>query len=122
MNQIPLILENLGRLNFGQIDKIFQQQLRSCVKDCEERPGDKGPRTVSIIFTLTPDPDMHGNELVCDGVDVACDVQSKVPKTKTRVFSMKPKQNGMLFFNPDVPEDPEAEGLYDPQTGEEKSR
>lgn len=114
MNQIRLSLENLGQLNFGQIGKIFEHQLKALVKDCEDRPLEKLPRQIAVTFFLTPDPDIHGQQPVCDTIDVACDVTSKVPKTKTRVFSMKPKADGALMFNPDVPEDAEAEGLYDP--------
>lgn len=113
MNQVRLTLENLNLLNFGQISKIFDQQLKAMVKDCEDRPLEKGPRKVAIVFLLTPDPDIGGIQPICDKVDVACDVQSTVPKTKTRVFSMKPKQDGSLAFNPDIPEDAEADGIFD---------
>lgn len=76
------------------------------------------PRKISVSFFLTPELDENDPRPVCDTILVACDVVSGVPKTKTRIFSMKPKQDGQLVFNPDVPEDAEAEGLYDPKTGE----
>lgn len=113
MNQMKLSLENLDKLDFGTIGKVFDHHLKHVVKDCEDRPLEKGTRKVSIEFILTPDPDIHGKEPVCDSIDVACDVKSSVPKVKTRVYSMKPKADGSLAFNPDVPEDADAEGLYD---------
>ena len=51
----------------------------------------------------------------CDNVEVKCEIQSSIPKHKTQIYKMVPKNDGSLFFHPDDPEDPEANHLYDAQ-------
>lgn len=122
MRQEAFNLENLRLLDFGKIGEAFNHELEFVVKDCMDRPLDDGARTVVIQFTLKPVPDSHGTTVECDTVDVACDVIGKIPKRKTKVYSMKPRHDGKLAFHPDLPEEPDGSTLYDEETGEVKDR
>lgn len=113
MLQEKFSLENLKLLYHGEIEKAFANEVKYVVLDCEDRPLEKKARTVTIQFVFAPEPDTNGNQVVCDNVNVACDIKSSIPTRKTRVFVMKPKQDGSLAFHPDDPNDPDADMLYD---------
>jgi hypothetical protein len=110
-------LENLTMLDRGKIPLVFDQEAARVVKDCEERPLLDKPRRVVIVFEFIPVVDkkaLGGGQVIdCSSVEVECEVQSSIPKHKTQVYKMVPKQDGSLFFHPDDPEDPEADHLYD---------
>ncbi len=111
-------LKNLTLLDNGIIDEAFKREIQHVVKDCEDRPLDKKARTVCIKFELVPVPDTSSNQVLCEHVVVACDISSSVPKRRTKVYQMKPKQDGSLVFHPDLPDDADGETLYDHDTGE----
>lgn len=113
MNEVPLTLENLQRLDFGKIGAAFNAELQHVVKDCLDRPHDDHSRSVSIKFVLAPEQDTSGHSTPGDRIEVGCEITSAVPKRRTQVYSMKPRTNGLLTFHPDAPADPEANLLYD---------
>lgn len=120
MRQEAFTLDNLRLLDFGKIQEAFNQELQFTVKDCMDRPLDDAARTVSIQFTLKPVPDLSGVTADCDKVAVACDITSKIPKRKTRVYEMKPKHDGTLTFHPDLPDEPDGSTLYDDRDDKRK--
>lgn len=125
MNEVPLTLENLKSLDFGKIQAAFEAEREHVVKDCMDRPQDDKAREVSIRFIFKPVVDGTSRTIDCDSIDVGCEISSKVPKRRTQIYSMKPKQDGSLSFHPDLPMDPEGSTLYDEdqidkQTGELK--
>ena len=103
---MQLKLENLKLLDFGKIGVAFNKALKRCVDDCQERNHDERPRKVAINFTLVPTPEG-------DTVKVSCEIQASTPTLKTKVYEMVPKHDGTLAFNPDLPDDPDEETLYD---------
>ena len=105
-------LENLRLLDFGKIGAAFNAETERVVKDCTDRPADEASRTVSIKFSFTPALDKTGTCVDCDKVKVECEIQSTVPKRRTRIYEMTPHQDGQLSFNPDLPEEPEDQTLY----------
>lgn len=125
MNPVELTLENLKQLDFGKIIAAFDHEREHVVKDCLDRPQDPKPREVCIRFIFKPVSDETSRTIDCDSIDVGCEVSSKVPKRRTAIYSMKPKNSGELTFHPDLPSDAEGSTLYDPDnvdkaTGEEK--
>lgn len=111
--QEKLTLDNLRKVGFGIVNEAFDRELKRLTQDCEDRPMDDKPRSLTLTAKLTPKADTTGRDVVCDGVQLEFEVSSKVPVRRTRIFNMKPKQDGSLFFHPDLPEDAEGDALYD---------
>lgn len=108
-------LENLKMLDFGVIGAAFDAEMMRVIKDCSDRPLDDKPRTVSITFNVTPKPDLsRANGVVdCEKVSVECDITSKVPPRRTKIYEMTPRQDGTAVFHPDLPDEPDGDTLYD---------
>lgn len=113
MLEVPLTLENLKQLDFGKIIAAFDSEREHVVKDCLDRPQDPKPREVVIRFVFKPITDETSRTIDCDSIDVGCEISSKVPKRRTQIYSMKPRQDGNLNFHPDLPLDPTGSTLYD---------
>ncbi len=113
MNPVELSLENLGQLDFGKIIAAFNHEREHVVKDCLDRPQDDKPRKIVITFLLKPICDETSRTIDCDSIDVGCEVSSVVPKRRTTIYSMKPRQDGGLTFHPDLASDAEGSTLYD---------
>lgn len=113
-------LENLKMLDFGVIGAAFDAEMQRVVRDCMDRPLDDKPRTVSITFNVTPKPDLSRASGVvdCEKVSVECDITSKVPPRRTKIYEMTPKQDGTAVFHPDLPDDADGHTLYDAQNEE----
>jgi hypothetical protein len=109
-------LENLRALDFGAVNLAFKEELERAVRDCMDRPLLEKPRTVNIRFVLKPECETNnkkaGQAIDCDHVALQGFVESILPKQITQVYNMRPTKKGKLFFNPDVPEDPDQETLY----------
>lgn len=118
MRQEQFTLENLRLLDFGKIGAAFNAELERVVKDCMDRPRDDNARKVSITFNLTPEADPTAIEADCEAVTVECEITSAVPKRRTKIYRMSPRQDGTLAFHPDIPEEPDGSTLYDADTGE----
>jgi len=113
MKQVQLSLENLKLLDFGVLNEVFAREVQSVVKDCADRPLEKTPRSVNMVFVFKPLVDRTGGTGDLEKVEVACDVVTKVPKKKTKVYTMTPKHDGTLVFHPDLPDEPDGSTLYD---------
>ncbi len=96
-----LTLENLKELDFGKVDVAFARHLKRAVEDCMDRPGDETARVVRLSFLLKPVKDQDGH---ADDVAMQCQVTSKVPAHKSKVFSCRPRKGGHLFFDSETPE------------------
>jgi hypothetical protein len=125
VNQVPLNLANLKQLDFGKIAVAFDAEMAHVVKDCMDRPGDEKARKVTITFLVAPVVDTQSRSQDCDKVAVGCEIASTVPKRRTQVYHMQPRQDGQLGFHPDLPSEPDGSTLYDPEnvdknTGEVK--
>lgn len=107
-------LDHIRQLDFGRIGAAFNLELERVVKDCMDRPADNRARSVTIGFKLRPSS--NSLEVIdCDNVLVECEITGAVPKRRTKVYTMQPKRDGKLTFNPDLPEEPEQPTLYDAQ-------
>jgi len=116
MAKQELSLSNLKNLDFGRIDEAFKQELKRVVDDCMDRPGLQKTRDITIKFIFAPvvnAASIGGQQIDCDAIKCGVEVQSGIPKRRTRVYEMAPIQGGKLAFNPDSPEDANAKTLYD---------
>jgi hypothetical protein len=113
MRQEKLALENLPKLENGVVVAAFDAELKRLVRDCDERPLDDKPRSLTLTLKLTPKAEMSGRGVVCEEVNVECEISGKVPVQRTKVYTMKPKQDGSLAFHPDLPTEPDGSTMYD---------
>jgi len=94
-------LADVGQLDRGVIDKLFEAELRRVTADCEDRPAVDGARSITIKLSFKPVATDQGT---LDTVKVETEVSSKLPVTRTRELDMilDTKQN-TLFHNPISP-------------------
>jgi hypothetical protein len=116
-----LTLENLRLLDFGKIGIMFQHHLERCVKDMLDRPGEKKARDVVIRFRMMPNPVVSGNTIDLENVKIAALCESSVPKHTTQVYTMDFRNDGSLVFNPDLPDEPDGQTLFEEQERKEDS-
>lgn len=94
-------LSALSDLDGGRVNIAFNQALSRVIGDCEDRPGEKTARTVTMQLAVVPVLDESG---VCDDAKVQIVITDSVPKRKTRVYDMALKKNqkgASLLFRPD---------------------
>ena len=91
-------LETLNLLDGGKASLAFEHHVQRAALDCDNRPGDKAARKVTLEVTLKPVTDQNGN--LAD-VQVQIKASSSVPKHQTKLYSMAAGRNGRLLFNPD---------------------
>lgn len=86
-------------LDGGRISEAFQHELRRCIADCDDRPGDDKDRVVTLQFKMSPICDDRGH---CDEVKGKFHVSSTVPKRRSKVYSFgvrKKENKHQLVFN-----------------------
>lgn len=119
-----LNLQNMVLLDFGKIPAAFDLEMVRVVQDCMDRPLDDKARKVAIVFTVKPKSEAVSTgtgQVDCDRVTVEAEIQSTVPKRRTQIYEMTPKNDGSLSFHPDLPEEPDGDTLYD-KDGEQMDR
>ena len=107
-----LTLDALKMLDQGIITKVFEREVSYVTRDCDDRPLDDRPRKIAIEFSFTPEVNELGTGGL-DSVSVQVQVQSSLPKRRSRSFKMQAHQDGSLSFHPELPEEPEGDALYD---------
>lgn len=105
-------LETLKELGMGIVSKAFEHELKRCVQDCLDRPGDKNARVVTLQMQIKPvvDP-MKQDE--CDTVSGEFEIKGKVPVRRTRVYSFGVKKTGSLMFSSDSPDNIDQKTIFD---------
>lgn len=94
-------LSALSVMDGGRVEVAFAQALQRVIGDCEDRPGEKSARTVTLQLAVVPVLDASG---VCDDAKVQIVITDSVPKRKTRIYDMamkKTKQGPQLLYRPD---------------------
>lgn len=113
MPQERFTLENLPQLDFGIVPEVFDREMKRVVKDCMDRPHDDKARAVNIKFAVKPLPSPSAQGMACDEVQVEVEVDSAVPKQRTKIYTMRTKADGGLVFHPDLPDDPDERTIMD---------
>jgi len=92
------------QLEGGRVGAAFDLELKRCIDDCVDRPGDSNARKVTIELAIVP---VLGDGGFCDEARGVLKVTSSVPKRKTKPISFgirKSKGGHQLVFN-DLSED-----------------
>lgn len=115
-----LCLQTIALLTGGAVGAQFDDDLKRAVRDCEDRPTDKRPRTVALLVRLSPEVDLKNGKVHCDDVLVEAQIKTGLPQRHSPVYRMKPRHgHGELFI-------PEGEdlgpGLFDEIEEDEPKR
>lgn len=102
----------------------FDAMLKRLVNDCRERPLETGNRVLTIEFNITPKLHSQSANTECDNVELDVRLKSKVPQMKSRAYELTVHASNEVSFNPDLPDDPEGESLYnaDEAAADKRSR
>lgn len=92
-----LTLESLANLDGGRIGTAFQLSLKRAIQDCEDRPGVKKPREITLKLGILPVA--AADDATCDEVAYQCVVSDSVPKRQTRIYSARVRSGGKAAFN-----------------------
>lgn len=111
--QEKFTLGNLPLIDNGLIAEAFDREMKRLVKDCDERPLEEKPRVLMLSVKITPKPETSGRGIICDEVVVEFELTGKTPLQRTRLYTMKPKQDGSIMFHPDLESDPEGQTIMD---------
>lgn len=95
-------LGSLATIDGGRIAIAFEQALRRVAQDCDDRPGEKKERSVTLNLAVKPRLDPDG---LCEDCDVQVTVADNVPKRKSKVYNMSLRKGGHLLFANDSLDD-----------------
>lgn len=95
-----LSLASLAEIDGKRLSIAFEQALTRVIADCDDRPGEKKPRTIMLKVEVVPVLD--GN--ICDNAKVQATIHDDVPKRKSKIFDMSLRKRAgkaKLLFRPD---------------------
>lgn len=90
-------IADLATLDDGRVAAAWIDEINRAVRDCRDRPGEKGVRRVSLTAEIKPGyVDDTGD---CEEVKIKFTFKNALPARRTREYSMMPKKNGQLVYN-----------------------
>lgn len=101
MAMMELKIDTLNQLDDGRVVAAFMAELKRAVSDCDDRPADKKAREVTLTGFITP---IQAPEGGLENVGIEFEVSSKVPKRKSRRYTMDVRKGGMLIFSSTSPD------------------
>lgn len=102
MSRQRLTLATLLDLDGGRIAEAWLLELQRIELDLVDRPALKATRTLTLKLTLSP---VAGEDGRLEETDVDFAVDAKLPRRKTRTYSMRTNGQGELFASIYAPED-----------------
>jgi hypothetical protein len=104
-----LTLESIAKMDGGRLAIAFSAALKRAIQDCDDRPGEKKPRTVTLHLAAVPILDEDG---LADNCKIQFQIHDSVPKRRSRVYDMSMRKGGHLLFNDDSPDNVD-QGTFD---------
>lgn len=92
-----LDLDGMALLDNGLVNQMFRYHCLRLGRDCADRPGEKGKRTLTLTITAIPVCNQHGT---IETVRTEIDIKSKLPVHRTRIYEMRADEDKGLLFNP----------------------
>lgn len=116
MPLMPVSLDRLDEIGMEAVSAMFAAELKKCVADLVDRPGNAKARKVILQFELTPRLNEHG---IADSAYGRIKCASKLPAQHTREYVFAAAANGMLAIRPDATDAPEQSTFRDIQNESE---
>lgn len=91
-----LNLDGVAHIGGGTVDVAFSKHMKRAIVDCDDRPGDKNARTITLVVSVRPVMQQDG--AVMD-VNVECSVSSSIPKHVSKTVECRVKADGRALFN-----------------------
>ena len=110
MPRQQLSLDTLAEFDYGKAAVAFQTALERVVRDCLDRPGEKKPRTVTLVAKITPVLQQSGDVVDCE---VAFEIAAAIPKWLTAPQAVGTTKQGHLFFQELAPDSPKQMTVAD---------
>lgn len=101
----PFTMAALAEFDNGRIAEGFDQAVRRCVDDCDDRPQVKNARVVLLRVEIVPIQGAGGS---LDEIKTVFTVHDSAPKRQSKPYSMtyrKGRNGGNLLFNEASPDD-----------------
>lgn len=90
---------DLATMDGGRIGIAVNQAIKRAAEDCEDLPGEKAARKVTIQLEFKPELDQDG---LCDNIATTVQIKQSLPTRKTRAYDMGLRKNGVLTFQPEA--------------------
>jgi hypothetical protein len=87
-------LEAMAKIDGGRIAKAFEQELQRAFRDCEDRPGAKAPRKITITVSVIPKAVEEGG---LDSIDVSFQIKGAIPDRESKTYNMLATQGGPVY-------------------------
>lgn len=91
-----LNLEGMADFAGGTVEAIFNRHIQRAILDCEDRPGEKKPRKVTLTANIVPIILQDG---AASDVEVDCEVTCAIPKHISKTVDCRVKVGGRALFN-----------------------
>lgn len=91
-----LNLEGMTGFAGGTVEAIFNRHIKRAIEDCEDRPGEKKPRKVTLTANVVPIMLQDG---ATTDVAVDCEVTCSIPKHISKTVDCRVKVGGRAIFN-----------------------
>lgn len=111
-----LSLRSLVDLDGGRLAETFDQALRRCMADCEDRPGVDGKRKLRLTLSIKP---LQAEDGSLESCDVEFDFDEGIPKRSSKAYNMRSQGQGSLWFNQYAPENAGQRTIDDAMEAEE---
>lgn len=83
----------------GRIAIAVDRAIKRAAEDCEDLPGEKRSRKVTIQMEFTPSLEADGS---CDSVQATVQIKESLPTRKSNVYDFGLRKNGILTYQPEA--------------------
>jgi hypothetical protein len=101
-------LAALAKIDGGRLAIAFEQALKRVAQDCDDRPGEKKERVVSLHVNVKPMLDEDG---MCEDCSVQVLINDSVPKRKSKPYNVSLRKGGMLLYHEEALDNHAQEAL-----------
>lgn len=113
MPKETLCLDSIGNVDAGALRVAVNNALKLLTQDLADRPSLDKPRKLLLEICLKPIVDKNSHSPTLESADVSWQVLTKAPAIGSSGTTMKPAQNGQLYFHSDIPDSPDDETIMD---------
>jgi hypothetical protein len=99
MGMQPVTFSQLVQMDGGVMELAVNAALKRAAEDCEDRPGVKRARSITLKLEVLPRLDEDG---ICDEVLYAFVMNEKLPNRSSKEYTFGLRKNGVMSFNPDA--------------------
>jgi hypothetical protein len=113
MPKLVLNLDNVGEIDAGALRIAVNNALKLVNQDMADRPALEKKRVVALVIEMKPVMDTNSSQPHLESVDLSWFVKTTSPAIGSDGVSMKPQQDGQLYFHSDLPDSPDDETIMD---------